>query len=138
MSDISAFTKILEQPNASMPSYAPPRWVWLVSYKTQSGRFAYHIGAKGPLSKLRTYSLADARAAAESFGLSVKEYGPPEAFGRKPKSNPLPAATVDEFWRLVEADDPNRLKAWLLARPKDAPTLLKMLEAAFSQWGAIP
>jgi hypothetical protein len=83
VSDISIFKKILEQPDMPMPDYVRPRWVWLVSYKTTSGRFAYQIGGKGPLSKLRTYSLADARVAAESFGLPVKEYGPPAAFGRR-------------------------------------------------------
>jgi hypothetical protein len=140
MTDISAFKQIIEQPDAPLPDYVPPRWTWLVGYKTQSGRFAYQIGVKSPLSKLRTYSLADARDAAESFGLPVKEYGPPEAFGRKPKSNPLPAATVDEFWRLVGGEDPGRLRAWLANRPNDVPALLKLLEGAeiAAQWRASP
>jgi hypothetical protein len=134
MTDISVFKKILEQPDAPLPVYVQPRFIWISARKTETGRFCYRVGS-GPLSKLPTYSLVDARAVAETYRVPVKEYGPPEAFGRKPK---LPAATVDEFWRLVEAEDPNRLRAWLLARPKDVPTLLKMFEAAFPQWGASP
>jgi hypothetical protein len=51
--------------------------------------------------------LADARAAAESFGLPVKEYGPPEAFGRKPKPATSfdgyrpPASTISAFWHVL-------------------------------------
>ena len=134
MSDISAFKKILAQPYAPLPAYVQPRFVWICASRSegQTGQFYYRVGgSKHPLSKLFTCSLADARAAAESFGLPVKEYGPPEAFGRKPKSTPLPAATIDELCRLIDADDADRLTVWLLARPKDAPTLLKMLEAAF-------
>jgi hypothetical protein len=39
------------------------------------------------------------------------------------------ASTVEAFWFVVGLDDPERLEAWLLARPKDAPTLLKLMEA---------
>src|SRR5258708_22533900 len=38
---------------------------------------------------------------------------------------PLPAATIDELCRLIDADDADRLTVWLLARPQDAPTFLK-------------
>jgi hypothetical protein len=83
MSDISLFKKILQQPHAPPPHHqTTPRWIWLVAHKNRAGRFVYQVGVKSPLSKLRTYSLADARAVAESMG-HVKEYGPPEAFGRK-------------------------------------------------------
>src|SRR5258708_3392669 len=91
MSDISAFRKILAQPYAALPDYLHPRFVWICASRSQgqTGQFYYRVGSgKHPLSKLFTCSLADARAAAESFGLPVKEYGPPEAFGRKPKSTP--------------------------------------------------
>ena len=39
-----------------------------------------------------------------------------------------PQSTIDEFWRLVESNDLDRLKAWLADRPKDRPTLLKLYE----------
>jgi hypothetical protein len=39
-----------------------------------------------------------------------------------------PQSTIDEFWRLVESKDLDRLKAWLADRPKDRPTLLKLYE----------
>jgi hypothetical protein len=39
-----------------------------------------------------------------------------------------PQSTIDEFWRLVESNDLDRLKAWLTARPKDRSTLLKLYE----------
>jgi hypothetical protein len=38
-------------------------------------------------------------------------------------------STVDAFWYLVRLNDPDRLKAWLAARPLDAPTLLKLWRA---------
>jgi hypothetical protein len=114
---------------AALPGHlsSMPRWTWIVARKNSAGRFVYQVGAKGPLSKLRTYSLADAREAAASFG-AVKEHGPPEAFGRKPKSDPLPAATVDEFWRLVELGTGEQLEAWLADRPKNVPALIKLWE----------
>jgi hypothetical protein len=139
MRDISLFRKILQQPDAPLPAYVQPRFVWICASRSQgqTGQFYYRVGGgKHPLSKLFTCSLAD--AAAEWFGLPVKEYGPPEAFGRKPKSTPLPAATVDELWRLVEANDADRLKVWLRERPKDVPALFELLETAFPKWGASP
>ena len=53
-----------------------------------------------------------------------------------PRSEPEPyrpaQSTVDAF-RIVAADgDVGRLKAWLLARPTDAPFLLTLLEGAAS------
>jgi hypothetical protein len=42
------------------------------------------------------------------------------------------ASTVAAFWFLVNLDEPERLEAWLLGRPKDALTLLKLLET--KQW----
>jgi hypothetical protein len=83
MSDIIAFPK----PKHPAPSccYTTADFVWLSAYEIQGrpGRFAYRVGFKHwPLSKLFTFSLPDARAAAESFGVQIKEVGPPEAFGR--------------------------------------------------------
>jgi hypothetical protein len=40
-----------------------------------------------------------------------------------------PQSTIGAFWFVVGLDDPERLEAWLLARPKDAPTLFKLMEA---------
>jgi hypothetical protein len=39
-----------------------------------------------------------------------------------------PQATIDEFWRLVESNDLDQLRAWLAARPKDRATLLRIYE----------
>jgi hypothetical protein len=39
-----------------------------------------------------------------------------------------PQSTIDEFWRLVESNDLDRLRAWLADRPKDRPTLLRIYE----------
>jgi hypothetical protein len=38
-------------------------------------------------------------------------------------------STVDAFWYVVSLRDPERFKAWLAARPDDAPFLLKLLES---------
>ena len=46
----------------------------------------------------------------------------------KPRPYRTPEATIDAFWYLVRLNDPDRLKAWLAARPLDAPTLLKIYE----------
>jgi hypothetical protein len=50
----------------------------------------------------------------------------------QPPAKPEPyrpaASTVSAFLYLVGLDDLDRLEAWLLTRPKDAPTLLKLLE----------
>jgi hypothetical protein len=49
-----------------------------------------------------------------------------------PRAAPEPyrpaASTVSAFLYLVGLDDLDRLESWLLTRPKDAPTLLKLLE----------
>jgi hypothetical protein len=37
-------------------------------------------------------------------------------------------STVDAFWFVVGLRDPERFKAWLADRPKDAPFLLQLLE----------
>jgi hypothetical protein len=37
-------------------------------------------------------------------------------------------STVDAFWFVVGLGDPDRFKAWLADRPKDAPFLLELLE----------
>jgi hypothetical protein len=47
----------------------------------------------------------------------------------KPEPYRPAASTVDAFWFVVGLDDPARLEAWLLDRPKDAPTLLELMEA---------
>jgi hypothetical protein len=123
MTDISSFEKILQQPYAPIPVYVRKvRWTWIVGYKTTSGRFAYYLS--GPLSKLRTYRLADARAAAESLGLPVKEYGPPEAFGRK-RYRPS-ESTIQAYRHVASLGDVEKLVAWLKEHPADVPTLLEL------------
>jgi hypothetical protein len=89
MSDISIFKKILEQPDAAGPGHVvPPKVIWLAAHEREPGLYVYHLGCKGwAVSKLFTFDLADARAAADQLAKiycrPVKEYGPPAAFGRK-------------------------------------------------------
>jgi hypothetical protein len=47
---------------------------------------------------------------------------------REPEPYRPAASTVDAFWYVVSLRDPERFKAWLADRPKDAPFLLKLLE----------
>jgi hypothetical protein len=47
----------------------------------------------------------------------------------KPRPYQTAELTIDAFWYLVRLNDPDRLKAWLAARPLDAPTLLKLYKA---------
>jgi hypothetical protein len=47
---------------------------------------------------------------------------------REPEPYRPAASTVDAFWYVVGLRDPERFKAWLPNRPKDAPFLLKLLE----------
>jgi hypothetical protein len=89
MTDISVFKKMLQQPDAPAPGHIQPRFVWLHADEPKPGKFYYRVWLKGwPLSELYTHNLAAARAAAEWFGVPVKEHGPSEAFGRKPKPAP--------------------------------------------------
>jgi hypothetical protein len=46
----------------------------------------------------------------------------------KPRPYRTPQSTVDAFWYLVQLNEPDRLKAWLEARPKDQKTLLDLYE----------
>ena len=41
----------------------------------------------------------------------------------KPRPYRTAESTIEAFWYLVRLNDPDRLKAWLAARPLDAPTL---------------
>jgi ParB-like chromosome segregation protein Spo0J len=47
---------------------------------------------------------------------------------REPEPYRPAASTIDAFWWVVGLGDPERFKAWLAARPVDAPYLLKLLE----------
>jgi hypothetical protein len=49
---------------------------------------------------------------------------------QKPQLQPYrtPQSVVDAFWYVVGLNDADRLKAWLAKHPKDAPTLLELLE----------
>jgi hypothetical protein len=47
---------------------------------------------------------------------------------REPEPYRSAASTVDAFWYVVGLRSPERFKAWLADRPKDAPFLLKLLE----------
>jgi hypothetical protein len=46
----------------------------------------------------------------------------------KPRPYQTAQSTIDAFWYMVQLNEPDRLKAWLEARPLDAPTLLKIYE----------
>jgi hypothetical protein len=46
----------------------------------------------------------------------------------EPRPSRTSQATIDAFWWAVGAGEPERFKAWLSARPADAPFLLKLLE----------
>jgi hypothetical protein len=48
---------------------------------------------------------------------------------RKPEPYRTPQSTIDAFWYVVGLNDPDRLKAWLLNHPKDAPHLHKLWKA---------
>jgi hypothetical protein len=55
--------------------------------------------------------------------------GPAECLPpRKPEPYRPAPSTVDAFWFVVGLRDPERFKAWLADRPKDAPFLLQLLE----------
>jgi hypothetical protein len=47
---------------------------------------------------------------------------------REPEPYRPAASTVDAFWYVVGLRDPERFKAWLADRPKEAPFLLLLLE----------
>jgi hypothetical protein len=139
MSEVIEFPKPkTAQPAELSRCHTTAQFVWLtaIPHKTRTSRFLYVIGAKHwPLSKLFTFSLADARAAAESFGVPVKEHGPLEAFAdtattESPPDGQPSQSTTDAFWFLVRQGDPERLKSWLRDHPKDAPALVKLLERA--------
>jgi hypothetical protein len=55
--------------------------------------------------------------------------GPPIAPRAEPEPHRAAASTVDAFRYLVAAGDVGRLKGWLADRPKDAPSLLALLES---------
>ena len=44
------------------------------------------------------------------------------------KRHRTPQSTIDAFWYLVRLNDPDRLKAWLEARPQDQKTLIALYE----------
>ena len=53
---------------------------------------------------------------------------PPSPAEPPARAYSTPQSTIDAFWYVVGLDDPDRLKAWLADRPKDAPLLLNLLE----------
>ena len=46
----------------------------------------------------------------------------------KPRTYRTSQGTIDAFWYLVRLNEPDRLKAWLEARPMDAPFLYELLQ----------
>ena len=46
----------------------------------------------------------------------------------KPRPYQTAQSTIYAFFYLIKLNDEPRLKAWLAARPLDAPTLLKLYE----------
>ncbi len=55
---------------------------------------------------------------------------PPRAVGNPAtaQSYNTPQATIDAFFYVVGLADPEKFKAWLVAHPKDAQFLIKLLE----------
>jgi hypothetical protein len=74
---------------------------------------------------IRQVEVAAIFARLEAMDDASKRLPPP----REPEPYRTPEATVNAFWFVASLRDPERLRAWLLARPKDAPTLLKLLES---------
>lgn len=52
---------------------------------------------------------------------------PPRVFHQPEPYRPADS-TISAFWFVVSLNDPDRLKAWMRNHPKDALTLLKLLE----------
>jgi hypothetical protein len=77
------------------------------------------------------WELADPRDAWRHTG----EPPPPDRVRNGPQAEPCrqsnrPAqSTVAAFWYVVALKDPEKLAAWLRDRERDAPSLLKLLEA---------
>jgi hypothetical protein len=46
-----------------------------------------------------------------------------------PEPYRMPDSVIDAFWYVAGLNDPDRLKAWLLNHPKDAPHLHKLWKA---------
>jgi hypothetical protein len=46
----------------------------------------------------------------------------------KPRPYRTPQSTVEAFWFLVQLNDPDRLKSWLQAHPRDQKTLIDLYE----------
>jgi hypothetical protein len=73
---------------------------------------------------VRQIEVAAIYARLEAMDDPSKRLSPPA----EPRPYRTPQATVDAFWFVVGLQDPERFKAWLAARPDDAPFLLKLLE----------
>jgi hypothetical protein len=70
-----------------------------------------------------------AEIAARIFAFATDDQpsdGPPAA---KPPPYRPAQSTIDAFWYVVGLNDSDRLKAWLLNHPKDAPHLHKLWKA---------
>jgi hypothetical protein len=80
----------------------------------------------GAADLVRRWELADSRDRWKHTG----EPPPKASTSREPGLKPYRTAqsTVDAFWLVIGLNDPDRLKAWMRNHPKDAPTLLKLLE----------
>ena len=76
---------------------------------------------------VKQWELADPRDAWRHTG------EPPPKASAIPNARPEPYRTpdsvIDAFWYVVGLNDPDRLKAWLLNHPKDAPHLHKLWKA---------
>jgi hypothetical protein len=73
---------------------------------------------------IRLVEVAEIMARMEAMDDPSKRLPPPA----EPRPYRTPQATIDAFWWVVGLGDPERFKAWLAARPDDAPFLLKLLE----------
>lgn len=75
---------------------------------------------------IRLIEVAEIFARLEAMDNPSKRQPPPRA---QPRPHRTPQATIDAFWYLVTLKEPEKLAAWLRDRERDAPFLLKLLEA---------
>jgi hypothetical protein len=121
---IEPFRVILSDPQRPLPQTASARFVFIRAELHRSGRFCYRLN-HGAFARLATYSLDDVRAAAAHWALPVKEVGPPEAFGRKPRSAMPSEQALCEYVDLHARREAGPMVDFAARYPVDAPILFK-------------
>lgn len=130
MTDISTLESILADPFAPLSRATDqPRFVLLVARRHSSGRFAYHLWR---LPRLRTFNLDDARISAAAWGLPVKEIGPADAFGRKPKQCCPSDAVLEQYLELAARQEAGPMVDFAVEHPTEAAILFAV--TPFLHW----